>query len=111
MNIVATSSPTFYIEARDAQAPDELVTISYRVDGSDWTPFTSARTITLSGLEEGLHRLEVRAKDDVGNISTASMVFKVSTGAAGFGCSVVKSSGLGFGIILLFVPLLFRRRS
>jgi hypothetical protein len=111
MNIVATSSPTFYIEARDAQAPDELVTISYRVDGSDWTPFTSARTITLSGLEEGLHRLEVRAKDDVGNISTASMVFKVSTGAAGFGCSVVKSSGLGFGLILLFVPLLFRRRS
>ena len=111
MNIVATSSPTFYIEARDAQAPDELVTISYRVDGSDWTPFTSARTITLSGLEEGLHRLEVRAKDDVGNISTASMVFKVSTGAAGFGCSVVKSSGPGLGIILLFVPLLFRRRS
>jgi len=111
MNIVATSSPTFYIEARDAQAPDELVTISYRVDGSDWTPFASARTITLSGLEEGLHRLEVRAKDDVGNISTASMVFKVSTGAAGFGCSVVKSSGLGLGIIFLFVPLLFRRRS
>jgi len=111
MNIVATSSPTFYIEARDAQAPDELVTISYRVDGSDWTPFASARTITLSGLEEGLHRLEVRAKDDVGNISTASMVFKVSTGAAGFGCSVVKSSGLGLGIILLFVPLIFRRRS
>lgn len=110
MNIVATSSPTFYIEAKDAQAPDELVTVSYRVDGSDWTPFASVRTITLSGLEEGLHRLEVRAKDDLGNISTASMVFKVSSSSAGFGCSTVKSTGIGFAIILLFVPLLLRRR-
>jgi len=65
MNIVATSSPTFYIEAKYAQTPDEPVTISYRVDDSDCTPFTSARVITFSGLEEGLHRLEVGAKDDV----------------------------------------------
>jgi hypothetical protein len=52
-----------------AQAGELL--FSWRVDGGPWSDFSAAIKLTLYGLFEGAHVIDMRAEDPAGNISTA----------------------------------------
>ncbi|MCU0859669.1 MAG: Ig-like domain-containing protein [Thermoplasmata archaeon] len=52
------------------------VTVEYRVDGGSWQAVTED-SVTLSGLDEGEHTVDVMASDDAGNDYTDSVTFTV----------------------------------
>ncbi len=58
---------------------DEVGTFEFRLDDGDWTPATSP--LTLTGLADGDHRIEVRAIDPTGNLDAtpASREWTVDT--------------------------------
>ena len=43
------------------------LTFAYRLDGQPWSAFDAATAITLTGLTDGAHRFEVKARDAAGN--------------------------------------------
>lgn len=51
---------------------------SWRLDEGEWSPFTSTTSAILTGLAEGSHRFEVRARDAVGNVTTTGCSFDVT---------------------------------
>lgn len=102
---VDSRSVSFAVYAKDAQAPDDKVLISYKLDSSPWTEFTPSRYITLKGLDRGLHRLYVRAIDDVGNESFISHTFTVLAEKSGFGCSTVNEGGSASTALLVLLLL------
>ena len=71
------NNPTPYFEwtgTDDHSLPADL-TYSYRVDGGSWS-FWSApgmNYVTLTGLTEGTHTFEARAKDEAGNIGAIAI--------------------------------------
>ncbi|NMO15162.1 hypothetical protein HPC49_05895 [Pyxidicoccus fallax] len=50
----------------DFSSPESPVTFEYRLDGSDWA--LASDPLVLSGLPDGPHTLEARARDSVGNV-------------------------------------------
>lgn len=71
---------------------------SYRVDASDWSPFTASEETPLFGLREGRHVFEIRAADNDGNIDAtpdADVFYKMDSrhgGKAEFADSLGKIS-------------------
>jgi hypothetical protein len=55
----------------------------------------------INSLAKGEHILHIRAKDDVGNISTYSHRFFVSEKPRVLGCS--STAGMSFGFLLIFI--------
>lgn len=56
-------------------SPDRL-TYSWRIDGSDWSPFESSQFASFEGLRGGHHRFEVRAMDRNANVDPAPARFE-----------------------------------
>jgi sugar lactone lactonase YvrE len=60
-------SPTFAFTGRDNLTPTTGLRFAWRLDEGPLSAFSSAPTVTLTGLAAGSHVLEVRARDQAGN--------------------------------------------
>jgi hypothetical protein len=49
----------------------DVASFSYNLDGTGWSPFTSATSITLTDLDEGAHTFSVRAEHKSGGIESS----------------------------------------
>lgn len=102
------------ILARDDQAPPESLEVSWRVDDASWSPwipYLSSRTFETK-VAAGPHTLDVRARDDLGNVGDATASFASAAGGRAWGCSSTPAEGDG-GCASVFLVLLFgalRRR-
>ena len=89
-----TSGPSGWINIADANftwtgadadnvTPTANLVYSWRIDGGTWSAFSGATGVTLTGLSEGSHTFEVRAKDEAGNIdeTPASQNFAIDVTA------------------------------
>jgi sugar lactone lactonase YvrE len=59
--------PTFAFTGRDNLTPTTGLRFAWRLDEGPLSAFSSATTVTLTGLAAGSHVLEVRARDQAGN--------------------------------------------
>jgi len=61
------------------QTPTNKIQFSHRLNGKDWSPFSTEKSCTFLDLDAGEYTLEVRAKDQDGNIESqpASISFSV----------------------------------
>lgn len=69
---VAHNQPAVFLWSgldRWSATPPDLLQYSHRIDGGAWTPYTTGKSVSLSGLSAGMHRLEVRARDRDLNVS------------------------------------------
>lgn len=55
----------FVVDGVDALSPS--LEFSWRLDDGPWSPYTTAKTMTVEGIASGTHRFEVRARDLAGN--------------------------------------------
>ena len=112
----------FKLSVRDAQAEPEKTLVSWKLnDGewSEWMPASELKVIELNKLEKGEHVLRIRAKDDVGNISSYTHRFFVLEKAGVLGCSAAGAiSGGGQSSVIMMImilisaltPLVIRRK-
>lgn len=68
----------------DTDQPEDLV-FSWRLDGGSWSTYNGDTSTTLTGLADGEHRFEVKARDTSGNEdpTPASRTFEVDTTGGG----------------------------
>jgi sugar lactone lactonase YvrE len=64
---VVDPNVSFVFAGSDNLTPAPALQFSWRVDTGAWSPFTNATTAALTGLAQGAHRFEVRARDQAGN--------------------------------------------
>jgi hypothetical protein len=64
---IGATSATFEWTGSDGITKLENLVYSYRIDGGSWSTFSSTTSTTFTGLLEGSHTFEVKAKDQVGN--------------------------------------------
>ncbi|MBM3239392.1 hypothetical protein FJZ31_24125, partial [Candidatus Poribacteria bacterium] len=79
--VVKTVDFTFTFKGNDNLTKPEDLKYEWRLDGRDpWKDSTEKNATKLSGLTNGIHILEVRAVDDVGNVdkTPAQATFEVS---------------------------------
>lgn len=109
----------FDIYAKDYQAPDDKVLVSYNIDGKGWTSPSLQRHVEINDLELGKHILRIRGYDDLGNMSEIKYEFLVvekldenraSGKTAGFGCAFNSHSNGGAILFLIVLLPLFLRR-
>ncbi|MBA2692070.1 MAG: Ig-like domain-containing protein [Rubrobacter sp.] len=77
-------TPTFAFEGADNLTPGEDLLYSHKMDGGEWSSYSSETNVTLGGaegLEDGSHTFYVKAKDEAGNAtaSPAQRSFTVDT--------------------------------
>jgi hypothetical protein len=95
-----------FIDVQDAQAQKSETLVSWKLDDgewSEWVPASELTSIEINSLAKGEHILHIRAKDDVGNISTYSHRFFVSEKPGVLGCSSTAGASFGF----LFIVFIF----
>lgn len=78
------TTPTFTWSGTDNSTPDANLTYSRIVDPSplsQWSPYTSAKSVTLPPLSQGVHSFSVVARDQAGNIdpTPAGRSFRVDS--------------------------------
>jgi len=82
------SSPTASISWRGSDPPVDgvagPVAFAWRLDGWQWSPWTTNTSLTLTGIGDGLHAFEVKARDLNGNEdpTPARCEFTVTAGGA-----------------------------
>ncbi len=78
---IATTTATFFFTGTDNLTPGGSLVFAWRLDGGAYTAFTGATTASVSGLADGLHLIEVKARDLAGNEdpTPARQSFTVST--------------------------------
>jgi hypothetical protein len=99
-----------FIDVQDAQAQKSETLVSWKLnDGewSEWIPASELTSIEINSLAKGEHILHIRAKDDVGNISTYSHRFFVSEKPRVLGCSSTGGASFGF-LFLVFIFSIIR---
>ncbi|MFZ8804259.1 MAG: putative metal-binding motif-containing protein, partial [Candidatus Calescibacterium sp.] len=95
-----------FVDVQDAQAQKSETLVSWKLDDgewSEWVPASELTSIEINSLAKGEHILHIRAKDDVGNISTYSHRFFVSEKPEVLGCSSTGGASFGF----LFIVFIF----
>ncbi|MGH3087081.1 MAG: Ig-like domain-containing protein, partial [Rubrobacteraceae bacterium] len=80
--------PTFTFSGSDAASDAEELVFSHRLNGGEWSAYSSETSVTLGGedgLDDGECTFEVRAKDGAGNVdgSPAQRSFTIDTAAPG----------------------------
>ena len=71
---------TFEFRVKDSQNKQESLTYSWRLDYKEWSTFSPETSVLLkeADLTVGMHRFQVRAKGEDGNVGTAAVaLFKV----------------------------------
>jgi len=66
--VVRTIDFTFTFKGNDNLTKTEDLEYSWRLDGGDWALFSKKTNATLHNLTNGTHWVEVKARDDVGNV-------------------------------------------
>jgi len=64
---IAVASATVSFTGIDNLTPADNLAFSWRLDGGGWSAFSGATAAALSGLTEGAHTFEVKARDLAGN--------------------------------------------
>lgn len=84
---VATPNVTFQWTGTDNIDPPSALVYSYQLDGGGWSNYDSAIQVSYSGLADGSHTFDVRARDISGNVDStpASRSFTVDTSGGGGG--------------------------
>jgi len=79
---ITTSTATVTFAGIDNLTPTGNLVFAWRLDGGTYTSFSAVTTATLTGLAEGAHTVEVKARDLAGNEdpTPASRTFTVSFG-------------------------------
>lgn len=72
---------TIDVTGSDNLTPLSSLTFAHRLDGGPWSAFDARRTITLTALPPGPHRVEVKARDQAGNEDPTPAQCTVSVGA------------------------------
>jgi len=103
-----------FVDVQDAQAKKSETLVSWKLDDgewSEWVPASELTSIEINSLAKGEHILHIRAKDDVGNISTYSHRFFVTERVGVLGCSSASAAGLLplIGMILIGFAIISRR--
>jgi hypothetical protein len=103
-----------FVDVQDAQAKKSETLVSWKVDDgewSEWVPASELTSIEINSLAKGEHILHIRAKDDVGNISTYSHRFFATEKVGVLGCSSASAAGLLplIGMILIGFAIISRR--
>jgi sugar lactone lactonase YvrE len=73
---------SFAFTGTDNLTPAADLTFSWRLDGSEWSPFVAATAATLQGVSPGSHVLDVRARDLAGNEDPTPASRAFTVGAA-----------------------------
>ena len=102
----SATTVTFTFTGSDAITPPADLLFAWRLNSSVWNPFAAAMSVTLSGLSDGQHTFEVKARDRAGNEDTtpATQTFRIVTApslteivpSSGTVGTFVKISGGGF---------------
>jgi hypothetical protein len=103
-----------FVDVQDAQAKKSETLVSWKLnDGewSEWVPASELTSIEINSLTKGEHILHIRAKDDVGNISTYSHRFFATERVGVLGCSSASAAGLLplIGMVLIGFAIIARR--
>jgi RHS repeat-associated protein len=79
---ISVSNATFSYSGSDNLTPAALLVFAWRLDGGPWTGFGAATTASLTGLTEGAHTFEVKARDLALNedLTPAARTFTVRFG-------------------------------
>jgi len=79
---ILVADATFSFGGTDNLTPPASLLFAWRLDGGAWSAFGSATTATVTGLAEGTHTFEVKARDLAGNEdpTPASRSFSVILG-------------------------------
>ena len=77
----ASSSATVSFAGTDNVTSSAALVYSYSIDGGGWSPYTGDTSVALTGLSDGSHTFNVKAKDEAGNVdsSPASVTFTIDT--------------------------------
>lgn len=81
---IVTITPSAFPEAGNftvgsfSISSNEAATYSYSLDGGVWTTSTGGTSLTISGLTEGPHTLDIKATDSAGNVSSNTVSFSPS---------------------------------
>jgi sugar lactone lactonase YvrE len=75
--------PRFALTGHDNLTPVGDLQFAWRVDGSEWSPFSTATAVTVAGLTPGPHEIQAKARDRAGNEdpTPAALTFTVGGGA------------------------------
>jgi hypothetical protein len=103
-----------FVDVQDAQAKKSETLVSWKVDDgewSEWLPASELTSIEINSLTKGEHILHIRAKDDVGNISTYSHRFFATEKVGVLGCSSASAAGLLplIGMFMIGFAIISRR--
>jgi hypothetical protein len=63
---ISTNTATFTWTGSDDKTPTADLVYSYKLDNGSWSDYSLATTVTLTGLSEGSHTFQVKAKDKAG---------------------------------------------
>jgi hypothetical protein len=74
-NVMESSDYKFHLSGSDLQTPAEELQYSWRLDGGEWSEFSSESSAQLSQLQPGIHLFEARVKDADGYIASAASAF------------------------------------
>ncbi len=92
--------------------PPELVETQWRLNGEDWSAWTTEREVQLSSLKPGEHRFEVRAKSLFGTMSeeSATATLHVPLPLGRNPAFQVPIAGLSLALVLLGITYVHRSR-
>src|SRR5439155_17425789 len=62
-----SATATFIISGTDNLTPTDRLQFAWRLDGGGFGPFTRVTSTTITGLTDGSHAFEVKARDLAGN--------------------------------------------
>jgi hypothetical protein len=113
-DMVRGSKMKAFVDIQDAQAKKSETLVSWKLnDGewSEWVPASELTSIEINSLTKGEHILHIRAKDDVGNISTYSHRFFATERVGVLGCSSASAAELLplIGMFMIGFAIISRR--
>ncbi len=90
------------------------IKFSWSIDGKGFTPWVSQDFIKVDYLQNGVHRIVVKAKDEAGNVSQEGIIVDVENNEKAFGCSNAPIPDMSFvllALLLSFAAFKIRERN